>query len=135
MAEAKPEKSSTKSSSTETKKGSSMDVKTVGRYLFLAGIVLAVIIGIVPAQNISEWVVWLMIIIALVGGWIFIPQGEETEFILITLAVLFFSQLLGDLPPSLATPVMGTLAELGNFLGVAVLAVALRTVISWFTAA
>jgi hypothetical protein len=30
---------------------------------------------------------------------------------------------------------MGTLAELGNFLGVAVLAVALRTVISWFTAA
>ncbi len=132
MAEAKPKKSSSKSS-TQTKKGNTVEIKTVGKNMFLAGIVLAVIIGIVPAASISEWVTWLLILLALVGGWIFIPEGEETEFILITLAVLFFAQLLGDLPPSLATGVIDTLSELGNFLGVAVLAVAIRTIIGWFT--
>jgi hypothetical protein len=135
MAEAKPEKSSSKTSSPQTQKGRSMDIKTAGKFMFLAGLVLAIIIGVVPAASISEWVTWLLILLALVGGWLFIPEGEESEFILITLALVIFSEFLGALPPSLATAISGVFRQVANFLGIAVLAVAVRTIIGWFTPA
>lgn len=110
-----------------------MDVKMIGKYAFLLGIVLAVIIGVVPAESMSEWVVWLMILLALVGGWLHISKESESHFILLTIGLALFYGALFDLP-SLGETFTGIFDQLTTFFGVAILAIVVRNIFGWFTA-
>lgn len=108
-----------------------MDSKTIGKYAFWAGLILAVVVALVPEENMSEWAVWVMIILGLVGGYLRVSEKSETHFFVMTMALALFSNSLGDLP-TIGDFITDILAGVVTFLGAAVIAVAVRNVISWF---
>lgn len=113
------------------------DLATVGRYIFLGGLVIAIIAGLffaVPSLMVQAWqlpVVYLLIALALVGGFLHISKESENSFLLIALAVYFFSDRLGYIPVvgSYLTSMLGVV---GVFLSIAALAVVARKVVGWF---
>ena len=63
-----------------------MDKKT-GHYAFLVAVVLAVLAGLVPALQV-DWVVWALIILGLIVGFLNITAKETTEFLVATIALM-----------------------------------------------
>lgn len=132
MTEGSSKKTSSKKSTSKSSKGRSMDIKSIGKYAFLLGIVIAVIIGLVPAESMSEWVIWLMILLALVGGWVHISREDETHFIILTIGLALFSRSLNQLPPSVGEGLTSVFDQLATFLGVAIIALVVRNILGWF---
>ena len=106
-----------------------MTSQTVGKYAFWLGIILAVVIALVP--DINEGVVWAMIILGLIGGWLRVSEKSETHFFLMTLALATFSGSLSELP-TIGEFITNALNGATTFLGAAVVAVAFRNIVSWF---
>lgn len=128
-----------KSRKTAKKAGSSVDLATVGRYVFLGGLVVSLLAGLFfsfPSFTVQRFqmpIVYLLIVLALVGGYLHAGKGTEKTFFLTALAVHTFSGSLSYIPTvgSYLTTIMGVL---GVFLTLAALAVAARIIVSWFRA-
>ncbi len=131
MAESKSKKSTTKKSSSvkSSEKGKAMNSKTFGKFTFLAGVVLAIVIALWPDP--SQWAFWLLIVLGLVGGYTRISKASESHFILLTIGLHFFGGILGDFP-TLGSFFVGIFDGLSQFLGAAVVAVVVRNVFGWF---
>jgi hypothetical protein len=61
--------------------------KKFGHYAFLVGILLAVLAGLVPALQV-DWVVWALIVLGLIVGFVNITAKETTEFLVATIALM-----------------------------------------------
>lgn len=126
-----------KSRKTAKASSSNMDLATVGRYVFLGGVALALVAGLVFAfpsftvQSIQMPIVYLLIVLALVGGYLHISKDGEKNFLLTAFAVYFFSDRLSYVP-TIGNYLTSMLGVLGVFLSLAALAVAARTIVSWF---
>ncbi len=106
-----------------------MNSKKFGKYTFLAGIILAVVIALWPEP--TEWSFWLLIILGLVGGYARISKASESHFILLTIGLAFFGSILGDFP-TLGNFFVDIFDGLTQFLGAAVVAVVVRNIVGWF---
>lgn len=108
-----------------------MEPKTIGKYAFWLGLILAVLIALVPEENMSEWVVWAMILLGLVGGYLRVSKESELHFFMMTLALAVFSDALFALP-TVGEFLTDILFGVATFLGAAVIAVVVRNIVSWF---
>lgn len=106
-----------------------MTPQTLGKYAFWLGIVLAIVVALVP--EINEGVVWAMIVIGLIGGYLRVSEKSEIHFFLLALALnatkesLFFLPTIGEFLTDI-------LSGVSIFLGAAVIAVVFRNIIGWF---
>ncbi len=106
-----------------------MDSKKFGKYTFLAGVILAIVIALWPEP--AEWAPWLLIILGLVGGYTRISKTSESHFILLTIGLTLFGDVVGEFP-TLGNVVVDIFSGLSLFLGAAVVAVVVRNIIGWF---
>jgi hypothetical protein len=72
--------------------------KKIGHYAFLVAVLLAVLAGLVPALQ-TDWVVWTLIILGLIVGFLNITAKETTEFLVATIALMLVGTAgLGVIP-------------------------------------
>lgn len=107
-----------------------MDQQSLARWAFIIGLVLAVVIALVT--DIDEWATWIMIILGLFAGWVFVTEDQEHHFFLVSISLVFFSQTLSDLP-SIGEPITQLLTSLAVFFGVMVVALVVRNIVGWVT--
>jgi hypothetical protein len=107
-----------------------MDRPAIARWAFILGLALAVIIALVT--NIDDWVVWLMILVGLYAGWEFVAEEQEHHFFLVAISLVFFSQVLVDIP-SVGKTLTALLTSLSTFFGAMVIALVVRNIVSWIT--
>lgn len=106
------------------------DRPTVARWAFIIGLALAAIVALVT--KIDDWVVWLMVLLGLYAGWEFITEDQEHHFFLVAIGLVFFSQVLADIP-SIGKTLTALLTSLSTFFGAMVIALVVRNVVSWIT--
>ncbi|MGD8555267.1 MAG: hypothetical protein PVJ32_07510 [Anaerolineales bacterium] len=63
-----------------------MSLKTIGRYLFLLCFLLALLMGYIPAME-QLWLILIVVLIGLVGAILWLDKGDETAFLILTLAL------------------------------------------------
>jgi hypothetical protein len=107
-----------------------MDKTSLARWAFVVGLVLAVIIAFVSPLN--DAFLWIMILLGLFAGYVFITEDMEHHFFLVAIGLVFFSQTLADLP-SIGEPITALLTSLATFFGVMVVALVVRNIIAWVT--
>jgi hypothetical protein len=107
-----------------------MDRDVLARWAFIIGLVLAVIIALVSPLN--DAFLWIMILLGLFAGYVFISEDMEHHFFLVAIGLVFFSQTLADLP-SIGEPLTALLVSLSTFFGVMVIALVARNIIQWVT--
>jgi hypothetical protein len=115
-----------------------------GRWIFLIGAVVALLGGLyvaVPSvdPNVQKYLIYLLIIMGLVGGYLHITKEDEHHFILLVIGIAIFYQPFGIIPGDINGVTVGSyitsmLQIFGLFLGVAVIAIVFRNVIDWFRA-
>jgi hypothetical protein len=108
----------------------SMDRPAIARWAFILGLALAVIIALVT--KIDDWVVWLMILVGLYAGWEFVAEEQEHHFFLVAISLVFFSQVLVDIP-SVGKTLTALLTSMSTFFGAMVIALVVRNIVSWIT--
>lgn len=121
----------------KSRKSGGTDVASLGRWAFLGGLVLSIVAGLAfamptgPDLSWQRWVVYLLIVLGLVGGYLHVGRDSEKRFLLIALTVYFFSDRLGYVP-SIGNYLTSILGVVGVFLSLAALAVVVRNFVDWF---
>lgn len=105
-----------------------MDRNEMARWAFIIGLVLAVIIALVEPLNAAF--LWIMILLGLFAGYVFVTEEFEHHFLLVAIGLVFFSQTLSELP-SIGEPITALLVSVSTFFGVMVVALVVRNIISW----
>jgi hypothetical protein len=90
--------------------------KKTGHYAFLVAVVLAVLAALIPALQV-DWVVWALIILGLIVGFLNITAKETTEFLVATIALMLVGSAGLEVIPT-AGAIIGTV--LMNILAIAV---------------
>ncbi len=125
-----------------SRSSSGVDLAPAGRWIFLIGAVVALLGGLVVASptadpNIQKWLIYVLIILGLVGGFLHITKEDEHHFILLAIGLAIFYQPFGIIPWKIGDVTVGNyltsmLQIFGLYLGVAVVAIVFRNVIDWF---
>jgi hypothetical protein len=125
----KPTPKKKPTSKKSTTKGSAMDSKKLGKYLFWAGVILAVVLALWPEPE--DWAYWLLVIFGLVGGYTRVSKDSETHFIVLALGLSVFGSIIGEIP-TLGEFLVDIYEGISIFMGAAVIAVVTRNIIGWF---
>ena len=105
-----------------------MNMSQIGKYLFLAGVILAVVTGLAGNLGISNLSVILAVLGAVVGI-LNVSNAESRTFLIAGIAFLVTSSALNGLP-GLGGSIAAVAANLASFVAPAVLIVALKALLS-----
>lgn len=90
----------------------------IGQYSFIAGVILAVVLGLassaIPA-TITPWLVSLLVLAGLAVGFINVTGKETKEFLLVALVLVIVSNMAPDALSKLSIGAIGTYLQ--NVLG------------------
>ena len=103
------------------------DLKKAGHYAFIAGVVLAVLIALIPQLR-GDIAVWILVILGVIVGLLNVTAKETVSFLVAALALIIASSASAL---TLATIWTGLTSILGNviiFVSPAAIVVALKTV-------
>lgn len=120
-----------------SRKSSSTDLAVVGKWVFLIGLVIALLGGLVIARpasdpKLQDYLVYLLMVLGLVGGYLHIQKEDEHHFILLAIGLALFSQPFGNIP-TVGSYIASAIYFVTVFLGMAIVAIAVRNIIAWFT--
>ncbi len=104
-----------------------MKGKSVGRWVYLATLVLALVVGLV---NLGEWAFLLLAVLGFVGGWLNIEKDRETGYFVFAVAFFLFHDALDPVPfvGSYLTAIFGAMLVAA---GGAALAAAVKALYRW----
>ncbi len=106
-----------------------MDTRSLARWAFIVGLVIAFLIALVP--DVPEVLLWVMIILGAFAGWSFIAEGEgEHNFLLLAIGVFLFQNSFATLP-SLGELLTAFLTNLALFFGAMFIAIVVRNIVAW----
>lgn len=98
-------------------RNSSASANLVGKVLFLAGVILALLAGLVPNLDAFPWVMWVLVILGALVGVINISPTEQTPFLvagssllLVSVGVVAFLTGLGNIVPQIFTNIIAFVA-------------------------
>ena len=127
----------------ETPETMTLDSTVIGRWVFLAGLVLAIIVGLIPSNLILSWfpnnadliyqiLSVILLVCGFVGGLLAISKEREEHFVVISIGIYVFYQALGGIPTvgDYLNSMFGAVTSL--FLSAAVVAIFVRNAVSWF---
>jgi hypothetical protein len=101
-----------------------MDAK-IGSWAFILGVLIAIVAGLVPAWQ-TPTLVWVLVILGLLVGFLNITAKETTEFLVATLALMVIGS--AGAIPALGVIILSILANLVAFVAPAALVVAIKSI-------
>ena len=105
-----------------------MNMSQIGRYLFLGGVVLAVVTGLLGNLGIPN-LGTILVVLGAVVGFLNVSGAESRTFLIAGIAFLATAGALNGLP-ALGEHIAGVAANLSAFASPAVLIVALKSLLS-----
>jgi len=108
----------------------------IGHYAFIAGVLLAFIVGLFPnaigATNVQMGVIIVLVLLGLIVGFLNITGGETTQFLVATIALMGGGAALGGIKviPLVGDLIYNVLLYIAVFVAPAALVVALKTIYS-----
>lgn len=113
----------------------SVDLQSAGRWVFLGGLVIAIVYGLIPPQTfdaqIGQWISYLLMVLGFVGGILFIGEGSEAKFVILTIGLAIFGSSFADIP-QVGTYIQGMFNVATFYLGVASVSLVVRNIVGWF---
>jgi hypothetical protein len=103
-----------------------MDLDTVGRWAFIAGIVVAVLAGLFVVG--VSWVTWVLAILGLVVGFLNVSTAEPQRFLLAAVALTLSASAVLSLPV-VGFVLTNILSNAVAFIAAAMLVVAIRALL------
>lgn len=110
------------------KKKESADLVRIGHYSFIAGIIIAVIVGLIP-QFRGDIAIWIMVVLGIIVGLLNISAKEINSFLIAAVALIIASSASAL---SLAVIWVGLTSILGNiiiFIAPAAIIVSIKAVV------
>jgi len=101
-----------------------MDAK-IGSWAFILGVLIAIVAGLVPAWQTST-LVWVLVILGLIVGFLNITGKETTEFLVAALTLMIIGS--AGAIPALGVVILSILANIVAFVAPAALVVALKSI-------
>ncbi|MBN1644863.1 hypothetical protein JW851_02380 [Candidatus Woesearchaeota archaeon] len=101
-----------------------MDAK-LGSWAFILGVLIAIVAGLVPAWQ-TPTLVWVLVILGLVVGFLNITGKETTEFLVAALTLMLIGS--AGAIPALGIIILSILANIVAFVAPAALVVALKSI-------
>lgn len=111
------------------KKSSGVSLELVAKWVFLVGLLLSILIGIVP--GLPSWLYIVFILMGLLTGFLYVRKENEVHFFLLAIALFTFNAQLNGLPYA-GQYVGGTLNAVSFYLGLAAISVAVRNIVGWY---
>ena len=103
-----------------------MDLEKVGRWAFIAGIVLAVLAGLFVVD--VSWVAWVLAVLGLVVGFLNVSTTDPQGFLLPAVALTLSASAVRSLP-GFGFVLTNILTNVVAFVGAAMLVVAIRALL------
>lgn len=100
----------------------------VGKSLFIGGVVLALLAGLIPNLEQFPWVRWVLVLLGLLVGIINIREEEQTAFLTAGIGLLMASTAVRALLPALGTIVSAIFENIVAFVGPAIVVVAITAI-------
>jgi hypothetical protein len=105
------------------------DLEKVGRWAFIAGLVLAIVAGLLfVADTTAPWVTWILAILGLVVGFLNVSTTDPQGFLLPAVALTLSASAVLSLP-EVGFVLTNILANAVAFVGAAMLVVAIRALL------
>lgn len=105
------------------------NLEKVGRWAFIAGLVLAIGAGLLfVAEATASWVTWVLAILGLVVGFLNVSTAEPQGFLLPAVALALSASAVRSLP-MVGFALTNVLANAVVFIGAATLVVAIRALV------
>lgn len=101
-----------------------MDAK-LGSWAFILGVLIAIVAGLVPAWQ-TPTLVWVLVILGLVVGFLNITGKETTEFLVAAVTMMIIGS--AGAIPALGVIILSILANIVAFVAPAALVVALKSI-------
>jgi len=101
-----------------------MDTK-IGSWAFILGVLISIVAGLIPAWQ-TTTLVWVLVLLGLVVGFLNITAKETTEFLIATVALLIIGS--AGAIPALGVVILSILANIVAFVAPAALIVALKSI-------
>ncbi len=108
----------------------------IGHYAFIAGVLLAFIVGLFPgaigAANVQMGVIIVLVLLGLIVGFLNITGSETTQFLVASIALMGGGAALGGIKviPVVGNLIYNVLLYVAVFVAPAALVVALKTIYS-----
>lgn len=96
----------------------------LGSTAFVVGVLLAIVAGLLPQLQTSDWLSWVFVALGLLVGFLNVTAKETTEFLTAAIALLVVGAA-GSLP-SFGPIVLSILSNIVAFVAPAALVVALK---------
>jgi len=121
-------------------KSGALDLAPAGRWIFLIGVALSLLGGLFVAlpsstdPNVQTWLVYLLIALGLVGGYLHIRREDEHHFILVAVGLILVAVTVQPFAviENAGNYLNAMLQFFSVYLGVVVIAITFRNVIDWF---
>ena len=97
----------------------------VGRWAFIAGLVIAVIAGLIFN---AAWVIWVLVILGLIVGFLNVTGAESQSFLIAAIGLTISASAVQAVP-LVGGLVTNILANLVTFISPAILVVAIKVVL------
>ncbi len=101
-----------------------MDAK-IGSWAFILGVLISIVAGLIPAWQ-TTTLVWVLVLLGLIVGFLNITAKETTEFLVATVALLIIGS--AGAIPALGVVILSILANIVAFVAPAALIVALKSI-------
>jgi hypothetical protein len=112
-----------------------MNTETIGRWAFIAGVIIAILAGIAAAFGgaMADWAPLVMLILGIVVGLTTITEKETTPFLVAAIALLVANGgrgflLLDSVMPGLGTAIDTILVTLAAFVAPAAIIMAVKAI-------
>jgi uncharacterized membrane protein len=108
-----------------------METKELGKWSFIAGIVLAIVAGLVPGAMLgtaADWIVPVLLVLGVVVGLINIQQKHVHDFLVATIALLATGAVPWVAIPLVGAYVGAVVAKIASFVAPAAVIVALKAI-------
>lgn len=107
-----------------------MSANTIGKWLFIAAIVLA-ILGAFVTLPATEWVATLVLLLAFAGAYLWIDKDEAKGWMITALALAAFAGALNGLV-YIGGYLTTIFTAIAGIFGVAVIALVVKKIVGWF---
>ena len=109
------------------KKKAKPDLKKIGHYSFIAGVVLAVLVGFIPQLR-GDVAIWILVILGVIVGLLNITMKETLEFLVAALGLIIASSASALTLAAIWIKLPSLLGNIIIFVAPAAIVVALKTV-------
>ncbi len=105
-------------------------MEEVGKWSFIIGIIIAIVAGLLPNIQAQPWVMWVLVVLGLIVGFLNITDKETTSFLIAAIALMTVGGTGLTVFGSVGGLVLGILNNIVAFTAPGALVVALKAVYS-----